>query len=76
MPMTDWSFQTVTPAFRAGSSGNQRKSARAFRAFGANYFAKEAKCHERIDSAVFGAIAAMTAWPMTMAAHAIFALIK
>ncbi|MGZ5538034.1 MAG: hypothetical protein ACXWG0_05860 [Chthoniobacterales bacterium] len=78
LPVTDWNFQTVIPALRSGSGsfGQQRKSLRALRALGESYFGDEAKRENRIESAVFGTIAALTAWPIAMAAQAIFALIK
>src|SRR5438105_3686073 len=76
MPMTDWNFHAAGASFRGGSSGQRRNSLRALRAMGESYFGDEAKREDRIEGAVFGAIAALTVGPIAMAAHAIFGLIN
>ena len=73
--MIDWNYRPVTSEFRGGPSG-QSHSFRALRAMGESYFGDEAKREDRIEGAVFGAIAALTAGPIAMAAHAILGLIK
>ncbi len=72
--VTDWSFQAAPPEIRGGGSASFPEP--AFRSLGDSFFASEAKKESRLEGALFGMIVAIAAWPIGLAVHAAFALMK
>ena len=79
IPVTDWGLHVATPVFRGGAGpfgGKKRASFRALRALGNGYFNAEAKRHETIDAAIFAILVTLCAWPIGLAAQAIWHLMR
>ena len=73
-PVTDWSFQPSSLEPRGGGSASFPRP--PFRTLSEGFFAAEAKKESRLEGAVFVVIVALAAWPMALAAHAAFVLLK
>lgn len=72
---TVWNYQTPTATLRGGA-GSFRQKNHSFREVGKRFFDVEAKREGLIEAVLYGSIAALSLWPMTVAARAILALMK
>lgn len=81
-PITDWGFQASIPELRGVATPfhpgvPQRLPLRpSFYTLSQGFFSAEANRESRFEGALFGIIAALSAWPIALAAQAAFALIK
>ena len=73
-PVTDWSFQPSSLEPRGGGSASFPRP--SFHTLSDGFFAAEAKKESRIEGAVFAVIVALAVWPMALAAHAAFVMLK